>query len=316
MSPDEFWTLIDLLDGGTGDADLERLTGALRALGRRRARAFQERLAQVLFDLDREVIADQPVRYVDQEPDDEPIPMSDDAFLYVRAEVVARGRAAYEAVLADPTELVRSLWTGEAEGLLYAADEVAGDDVDTRVSYETASNTRHWSPPVEPEREAWDVGPRPVVVDCRDLSRPLTGERPLPDGTSVPIVQYGQPGWLRYEESYELTVALSRPVAVHGGLPPDVGAASLDVRIDVGDRWSPTPAVGPPTVDEEADRGTVRPVTVAVPHEVGASWTADERRRALLALGASCVLAVLPAEHGAVDELRALHRAGADLLPG
>ena len=62
---------------------------------------------------------------------------------------MSRGRETYEAVLADPT-LLASGESEECEELVYVAEGVAGDDIDTRVSYETGSNPEHWTP--QPDR--------------------------------------------------------------------------------------------------------------------------------------------------------------------
>ncbi|MBW3612099.1 MAG: DUF4240 domain-containing protein, partial [Actinobacteria bacterium] len=90
-----------------------------------------------LYELDRESLAEQPVRFGDDPPGSEPLPLSDDGFLYLRAGIVTRGRETYEAVLADPTLLAAGEWE-ECEELLYVAEEVAGDDIERiRQSTET-----------------------------------------------------------------------------------------------------------------------------------------------------------------------------------
>lgn len=43
--------------------------------------AFQERLARLLYELDRERLATQPVSFGDDPPGSEPLPLSDDGFL-------------------------------------------------------------------------------------------------------------------------------------------------------------------------------------------------------------------------------------------
>lgn len=145
MPEDEFWQLIDFLDGSTDKDAVERLTEALRARGKRKAVAFQERLAAVLFELDREELARQPVRWSDGPDDEDPIPLSADSFLYLRADVVAKGKQVVEQVLADPAVLLTRRWD-DGEALLYAADEAADDEIETNISYETGTNEQHWTP--------------------------------------------------------------------------------------------------------------------------------------------------------------------------
>jgi hypothetical protein len=144
LGEDDFWPLIAVLDGRSDGDGVARLTAALRDRGAQVARAFQERLPQVLFDLDREELADQPVRFSDDPPDVDRIRLSDDSFLYLRAGIVARGRETYQAVLSRPSLLAEGTWDW-CEDLLYVAGDVLGDDVDTQLSYETGSNTQHWA---------------------------------------------------------------------------------------------------------------------------------------------------------------------------
>jgi hypothetical protein len=80
MPADEFWTLIEQLDGSVGEEAIERLVTALGAGGKRTAIGFAERLAATLYGLDREVLFRQEVRWTDA-LDDAPIPLTDDGFL-------------------------------------------------------------------------------------------------------------------------------------------------------------------------------------------------------------------------------------------
>ncbi|PWK63615.1 uncharacterized protein DUF4240 [Streptomyces sp. CG 926] len=98
---------------------------------------FAEQLSWALYQLDRKEYG---------------YDLSDDAFLYTRAAVVAAGRVVFESVLQDPavfepyaTDLI---W---AESLLYTPDRayerITGEawDRDTRYSYESCSNTEGWA---------------------------------------------------------------------------------------------------------------------------------------------------------------------------
>jgi hypothetical protein len=143
MPEKDFWRLIEVLGGSADDDDaVARLTEVLRARGRRAAIAFQERLALTLYELDREALACQPVRWTDI-PELGPFPLSDDTFLYLRAGMVAEGRHVVEQVLADPAVLATRSWN-DGEPLLYAANDAVGEEIEMTVSYETGSNVRHW----------------------------------------------------------------------------------------------------------------------------------------------------------------------------
>lgn len=315
MAEDEFWNLIEVM-GGTCDEDaVARLTTALEARGGKAAMAFQERLARLLYELDRESLAGQPVRFGDDPPGSEPLPLSDDGFLYLRAGIVTRGRETYEAVLADPTLLAVGEWE-ECEELLYVAEEVAGDDIETKVSYETGSNHRHWAPQPEQTGEPWDQGLRPVYVVCRDLSKGLDVARVFADGHTEPSVLYPYPRYVSDALAGELVMTFSRAVALNGGLPPEVDAQQVQVLIDFGDAWQTQPEVGEPAEDPDLGIGRVRPVRIGVLDDEVRRWSPATRREALLALTASCLLAVLPGDHAARPEIETIRDLGAGHLPG
>lgn len=284
-----------------GDA-LARLTSALAERPREDVVAFQERLALALFELDRRVAARQPVRFSDDPDDDEPLPLSDDSFLYLRAGVVARGQQVWQSVIADPSVLSTGVWD-DGEDLLNVAEEVFGDYIDTDVSYETGSNERYWPDLPEPDTEPWDEGHRLVFVECRDLTRPIRCEKHFPDGRIEPDVEYVPPKYISDSLVEELVLTFSRLITVGGGLPAEAGADQLVVRIDFGDEPRTEPIVGAPVEDEEFDVGMIRPVQVGVQTDTARSWTADETRLHLRALTATCILAVLPAGHPAHPQI-------------
>ncbi|MFC5007338.1 DUF4240 domain-containing protein [Dactylosporangium cerinum] len=302
MAENDFWKLIAVMNGDVDEDAVARLTEALSARRHRDVVAFQERLALALFELDRRELARQPVRFTDDPPDEDPIPLGDDMFLYLRAGIVARGRAVWQAVLAEPSLLAAGTWD-ECEHLLYVADEVTGDELDTKVSYETGSNERYWPAPDEPEREPWDQGHRLVYVDCRDLADPIHGEKFHEDGSTEPFVSYLPPKYISWDLIEELVLRFSKVVTLNGGLPAEVGAVQLAVTIDFGDEHQLDPVVGEPAEDDEYDVGLVRPVHVTVNAEEARHWTTDRQRSQLSALTASCVLAALPEQHPARPEL-------------
>lgn len=141
MNEDAFWQLIDDCRPTEPDPDAELLAATVTE---RLAHSplplvigFAEQLSWALYRLDRKEYGHD---------------LSDDAFLYTRAAVVAAGRTVFVSVLQDPaaftpyaTDLI---W---AERLLYTPDRayerITGEewDRDTRYSYESCSNTEGWA---------------------------------------------------------------------------------------------------------------------------------------------------------------------------
>ncbi|MCA0146484.1 DUF4240 domain-containing protein [Blastococcus sp. LR1] len=314
LAEDDFWGLIAVAEGRTDEAAIGRLTDALSARRAKDVVAFQERLARVLFELDREVLADQPVRFGDDPPDEEPIPLSDDGFLYLRAGIVLAGRETYDRVLRDPAVLAQGEWD-ECEDLLYVAEEVLGDDIDTKVSYETASNLQHWTPRAEPEREPWDQGLRSVSVDAHDMADPIEAERPTADGGWEPEIMYVAPRFLGSSLLYDVSTDLARIVTTNGGLPGELAAGHVVAVVELGESWRLEPQVGEPTRSELGDHRELT-VRVAVPTATVRGWTTGERRTGFASLAAACLLAVLPTTHAAVPGLERLRAAGEGLLAG
>ncbi|RKE07812.1 DUF4240 domain-containing protein [Catellatospora citrea] len=313
MSEQDFWALVDVMGGRTDHEAVARLRDALSALRSKDVVAFHRRFVERLHELDREVLAEQPVRWVDDPSDS--LPLSDDSFLYLRAGIVAMGRATYESVLTDPTVLARGRWD-ECEELLYLADEVTGTDIETALSFETGSNTRHWSVHTEPEREPWDQGLRPVAVGFRDMSAPIHCYRLDAEGHESPMTVFPPPRWLDAELDHRLTLSLARSVALQGGLPPDLGCEHVRVHVDIGESWRLHPEVSAPRRDEDdIVDGPIVEAWVGAPAGVVRSWSSAEREEALGALAALALLAVLPADHAARAELQALYELGGHRLP-
>jgi hypothetical protein len=144
-----FWDVIGLLDW-RHDGDDERVVkpavDRLASLADAEIGSFHEILAQKLFDLDGRAWARESggdIWWGD------PDRLSVDGFLYARSAVVARGRALFDAVEADPASMPKN---AEFEALLYVAANayerktgLEWDDLDdTEVSYETFSNEAGW----------------------------------------------------------------------------------------------------------------------------------------------------------------------------
>lgn len=142
LSEQEFWSLIDLLDWeqDTDDAITKPLVEALSNLPVSKIYGFEEQLAEKLYALDKEEIAQQFPSY--------PSRFSVDGFLYDRLCVVANGKAVYEAVLEDPTRMPTEV---SFEPLLYVASQAyelkTGNTFDYQptVNYETYSNKEGWN---------------------------------------------------------------------------------------------------------------------------------------------------------------------------
>ena len=147
MDLDDFWELIKTvdvktLDDGDEEGAIEELTTELAALGEEQIRGFEECLARLLHNLDGRAYAENAGKSGE----------SGDGFLYCRCYVVARGRKFYEAALANPAKMPKSLdhW---CESLLFVAQnawaEATGKDPEdwdhhASVDYETGSNKAAW----------------------------------------------------------------------------------------------------------------------------------------------------------------------------
>lgn len=105
MADDQFWTLVSESNGDAG-----KLKSLLKALTREEILAFDLRLDEAMFQLDRRDIHD----ITDG---------SDDGFEYVRLWIISRGRAYYESVLRDPKNAPHFADEEENEAFSYAALE-------------------------------------------------------------------------------------------------------------------------------------------------------------------------------------------------
>lgn len=147
MTREEFWHHIDCIDKealleGDEDSAIAPLEEQLTSLPVAELEAFEEHLAQCLYALDGQVFADESGESGD----------SDDGFLYARCFAVAQGKAHYEATLASPQLMPKTL-DGWCEALLYpqrkAWARLTGKDeleweFDSSVSYESGSNEELW----------------------------------------------------------------------------------------------------------------------------------------------------------------------------
>lgn len=154
MDDATFWGLLDKLDWrheGDDDRVVAPVVRALTELPLEDIESFQNILAHKLYALDGRAWA----REIGSGWRGGLHPISGDEFLYARCVAIVNGRDFYEAVLADPRQMLKDM---EFESILYVAgtawEAKTGTefDPDTDVSYETWSNEAGW-PPADPEPE-------------------------------------------------------------------------------------------------------------------------------------------------------------------
>ncbi|MEV8510203.1 DUF4240 domain-containing protein [Actinoplanes sp. NPDC051475] len=307
---DDFWQLIAVLEGSTDDEAVGRLTQALRAAGQRKSVAFAERLAATLYELDREVLFRQPVRWSDDPDDAEPIPLSGDTFLYLRAEIVAKGRAVVEQVLDDPAVLLEHRWD-DGEALLYAAEQATGREIETKRSYETGSNEQHWAPV---ERDSSTHRTPIVAVLLSDLLNPVEVYADESMTTLIEPPFYAWPVWFPMDILGAVSNQVDSLVREAGGIPASLEAAQIQIFAGFGHSWQVVPAVEWKAMDDTG-LGKVVKVHVELRQAEVRGWKVAHQQAALLSLIATCCLAVLPEDHGSRSALHHAAAEGSYLLP-
>jgi hypothetical protein len=143
FSDEQFWQVIHALDWSKQEADaiLAPAIAQLAAMPVVNIYLFADKLSEKLYQLDTRLHGD---AYLAHEEDDY---LSVDDFLYVRCAVVAEGKAYYEQVLANPTDLPNEI---SFEPLLNLADKAyevkTGREFNYHPapSYETYSNKKGW----------------------------------------------------------------------------------------------------------------------------------------------------------------------------
>jgi hypothetical protein len=141
FSEDDFWSIINLLDWSTEGTRNDVLMPAVEALAQHPVShiyLFEDMLAEKLYQLDTKAHANAAY------PDDH---FSEDGFLYVRAAVVASGKARYQEVMQDPTKTPHD---EDFEPLLslaalaYKQKTNSPFDYISPTNYETYSNEKGW----------------------------------------------------------------------------------------------------------------------------------------------------------------------------
>jgi hypothetical protein len=147
MPEEEFWPIIELLDWQRQGNDEEVLAPAIKALAAKtkpQIRAFAERFAFLLYQLDTKAHASHIGQY---SYDPKTNYVSADGFLYARCVVIANGPSFYAQVLNDPTAMPKDLEFESLLTLAPAAYEMkTGEEFDysTGCSFETFSNPLGW----------------------------------------------------------------------------------------------------------------------------------------------------------------------------
>jgi len=150
MDIDVFWRLLALFDWTKSDEDdvTQRAVKALSTMSVAQINEFSEILARLLYSFDTREIC-RAVYAGELDPDNGEDYISADGFLYCRCDLVANGRAYYDLVVADPSQIIPE---NEFEHLLSVAglayELKTGDedyDCDTAVSYESFSNSAGWA---------------------------------------------------------------------------------------------------------------------------------------------------------------------------
>jgi hypothetical protein len=308
MPEGEFWQFIEVLGGSVDEDAVGRLADALRAAGKRKAIGFAARLAATLYELDRFELFQQPVRWADA-PDEDILPLSDDSFLYLRAGIVARGKDTVDAVLADPTVLQTTLWD-DGEALLYAADEAVDDEIETRLSYETGSNTAQWPPTPD---DASHHAPPLVAVLLEDLLVPLEGYLDA-DMTLPAPPMYAWPMWFPHDVLDAASTAADALVREAGGVPPELDVVQLQVVIGLGDAWQLSAAIEW-QVQDDTGLGQVLRTRAQMRQADVRAWTPQEQETGLRAVVATSLLAALPEQHDSRAGLERAVAGGAHLFP-
>jgi len=143
FSEDDFWRVIDKIDWSKKGSE-NKISPAVKMLAKMPVACiylFADRLSAKLYHLDTRAHA---TAYAANEPDNF---VSADDFLYARCAVVAEGKAYYEKVLNDPSQMPDDIIF---EPLLYLADDAFEMKMGIPFNYmptykyETQSNKAGW----------------------------------------------------------------------------------------------------------------------------------------------------------------------------
>ncbi|WP_314613050.1 DUF4240 domain-containing protein [Streptomyces stackebrandtii] len=147
MDTKTFWSIIDNAQGDTVHDVIEAVGQDLSKRPVGEIIDFSERLAEVLYALDRRELFEKEYTFLGDASGGE---NTGEDFLYARCAVVAAGSVVYEQVNQDPMQFARE-WNWHAQDLLYVPEEAYEELTDetweheTETDYETGSNSSAWS---------------------------------------------------------------------------------------------------------------------------------------------------------------------------
>ncbi|BDZ65651.1 hypothetical protein GCM10025877_25890 [Agromyces mangrovi Wang et al. 2018] len=162
LPDDAFWELVHELGGEVGEASAERLARLLADLSDHMPYDFMDALDRKLFELDA------PGNTVGLTSD--PTEIDHDASLMYRCEIIARGRAAFEAHVRDPRPGVPGVDGLSTPELLYVYEDATGQPLPVRSwPISTGTNPQFWpdAEPLRPSRRRVDDRPAPGPFSAR-----------------------------------------------------------------------------------------------------------------------------------------------------
>ncbi|MBB6421579.1 DUF4240 domain-containing protein [Streptomyces sp. AK010] len=121
MTEEEFWSLIDLLEGVANQRTTPALAETLAREGKDRIEEFADILAAMVQQIETETLSRIPARDVNDPPDAPPVPLLGDALVNIRYAIVAAGRSQYQQIQRNPDRVADCTWNfSESDGLAEA----------------------------------------------------------------------------------------------------------------------------------------------------------------------------------------------------
>lgn len=296
MDEAEFWRLVDQLSGSASRRNIQRLMSVLERRTPGEITGFADRLALLLYTLDRRTLADQP--FADSEVKNGPVLSgSADAFLYARCAVVVAGRPTFERALNVETEFARA-WDLGAERLLEVAPEAyrraTGHEWDHEetVSYETGSNSEGWD--FSHDAKNTDVTNWPV-----ESAKSLLVEVTTALSDEFPAVQrfVNHPERVEFAVVQEVSSRLTTLLLSTGG--PPAGLEGVQISLLQANRWD----LEAKPDGADIDLVSFPPVFVLVDGRAEHSWSNEQQDRAVLGIASYALYQVLQ-RRGLSAELR------------
>ncbi|WP_079085101.1 DUF4240 domain-containing protein [Streptomyces dysideae] len=191
MTEEEFWSLIDLLEGAANQQTTPALAETLARDGKDRIDEFADMLAAKVQQIETDALSGIPARDVNDPPGAPSVPLFGDALINLRFAVVAAGRPRFQQILNNPDQAADRAWDfSESDSL---AEAVA-------MAYEKTTG-EPWLGPLP--GFCMDEPGEPTVIAAGDtpwLTLALHGDRDIPAayfdavGAVIGMVQ-GDPQW-------------------------------------------------------------------------------------------------------------------------